>query len=272
MFLQRTPLNIGVRLYFTDIYMKIGIISDIHEDAERLNIAIKALEKLGCDEFVCLGDISGFDERFYSFIYSRDFNYCLDLIKANCKIIIPGNHYLFHLKLLPEQNSVFTYPNDWFQLSLEKRKAESKGKVWLYEKEHTISNPNDYENIFSDFNSRKVVQYEELTILFSHSIFPDIAGVMTKKPRKKNDFFEHLDSVVTNSCHIGISGHLHPNGLLKVDRKKIYNPKFTYMEIPKDNTTQFIVPCIADGMQDNGYTILDTINFTIESLCFDLLS
>ena len=52
--------------------MKLGIISDIHEDAERLIIALKALEKLNCDRIICLGDISGYDDRFYSYKYSRN--------------------------------------------------------------------------------------------------------------------------------------------------------------------------------------------------------
>lgn len=245
--------------------MKIGIISDIHEDTERLKVAVESLEKLGCDEYVCLGDISGFDERFYSYIYSKDFKYCLDIVKSYCKTIIAGNHDLFHIKRLPLSNSVFPFPNDWYDLPYEIRREKSGGKVWLYEKDYPLNHSEDFSNVFSEAISKKIVEFDGLKIFFSHSVLPDIEGVMTKKPSKKKDFISHLDYVESNNCRLGISGHLHPNGLLKVDRKKVYNPKFSLMEIPQDQVTQFIVPCIADGMQDNGYTMLDTINRTIES-------
>jgi len=257
-------LKNGVR-FFICFFMKIGIISDVHEDAIRLQESIKSLEKLGCDEYVCLGDISGFDPRFYSYIYSKDFKYCMDMIKSYCKIIIPGNHDLFHLKRIPENNPEFQFPNDWYELPIEIRRKLGGKYVWLYEKEYPINSSYFDENVFSNFDSQIVVTYDGLSILFSHSITPDLSGMMRKKPRKKHDFFKHLENIENKQCLIGISGHLHPNGLLKVDRKKIYNPKFTKLDIPSDKITQFIVPCVADGMQDNGYTILDTINLSIES-------
>ena len=51
--------------------MKIGLITDIHENVEKLREAIKLADIQNCDELVCLGDIVGYDHRFYSFNISR---------------------------------------------------------------------------------------------------------------------------------------------------------------------------------------------------------
>lgn len=246
--------------------MILGIISDVHEDAERLTIALKALEKHNCDRLICLGDISGYDERFYSYRYSRNLDYCIDLIKVNCRDIMPGNHDLFHLKKIPDYNTVFHFPENWYDLSFELRKSMSKGLIWLYEKDYPIKNMELFRSAMSDLKDKIIMESNNLRILFTHSIAPDISGFLTKKPIKIKDFSTHLDMIKENQCIIGISGHLHPNGLLKISEKKIYNPKFGQIEISKDLPLQFIVPCIADGIQDNGYTILDTKNRTIESI------
>jgi len=245
--------------------MKLGIITDIHEDAERLLIAINSLEKLGCNEIVCLGDISGFDERFYSYRYSKNFSYCLDIIKSNCKIIIPGNHDLYHLSKLPKYNTIFHFPSNWYQLPLQERKNLSKGLIWLYEKDFPINAKEEFSELMSDYYDKYIAEYDGINLLLTHSIAPDYSGFLTKKPIKPNEFGEHLQLLADNNCTIGISGHLHPNGLLRIDGKKSYNPKFTQFELPEGYTMQFICPCIADGMQDNGYTLLDSYNKTIES-------
>jgi predicted phosphodiesterase len=78
--------------------MKIGIISDIHEDGIRLMQALTGLEKQNCDKLVCLGDIAGFDKRFYGFEYTRNLSYCILPIRASCIHIIPGNHDFFVMK------------------------------------------------------------------------------------------------------------------------------------------------------------------------------
>jgi predicted phosphodiesterase len=245
--------------------LKIGIITDIHEDAERLTYAMKSLEKLNCDMIVCLGDISGFDERFYSYQYSKNLKYCLDVIKVNCRVIIPGNHDMFHLNLLPRYNSVFHFPENWYNLTFAERKKISKGMIWLNEKDYPVSDLDYFRNVFEEIKESYIFEESGDRILFTHSISPDISGFLTKKPSKFSDFKSHLDLLKEYNCNIGISGHLHPNGLLRIDSRKIHKPKFTTLELPSDEPIQYIAPCIADGVQDNGYTVFDTVERTIES-------
>ena len=44
--------------------MKIGIISDIHEDIKRLKEALAILHKQKCDQIVCLRDFVGYSVQY----------------------------------------------------------------------------------------------------------------------------------------------------------------------------------------------------------------
>ncbi|MFH0735858.1 MAG: metallophosphoesterase [bacterium] len=246
--------------------MLLGIITDIHEDAERLIIAIKELEKQNCDRIVCLGDISGFDDRFYSFKYSRNLRYCLDIIKMNCRDVIPGNHDFFQLGLLPKDKAVFDFPENWYELSFGKKKSLSKGQIWLYEKDYPVSDVKYFMEFFTQFTDSIIIEQDGIKTLLTHSTSPDVSGFLTKKPSKIKDFAKHFQLIKDKKCNIGISGHLHPNGLLVVDEKKIYFPKYSDIELPEAGIIHYVCPCIADGIQDNGFSILDTKNRTIKTI------
>ena len=98
--------------------MKIGIVSDIHEDAVNLEKALIALEKQNCDKVVCLGDIIGFSYPNFGFFDTRNAGRCIDLIKANCAVTVVGNHDLYTVRRVPMHNAGFNYPPYWFQLGL----------------------------------------------------------------------------------------------------------------------------------------------------------
>ncbi|MHC1739117.1 MAG: metallophosphoesterase [Ignavibacteriaceae bacterium] len=257
--------------------MLLGIISDIHEDAERLTIAVKHLEKLNCDRIACLGDISGYDDRFYGYHYSRNLIYCIDLIKSNCRDIIPGNHDFFHMSLLPGYGfnhkkvnhspiSHFEFPDNWYELPIDQRKKLSKGEIWLYENDLPVPDAKLFRTFFGDFTDQIIVESDGLRILLTHSIHPDISGFLTKKPSNIKDFRDHFNLIKENNCELGFSGHLHPNGLLKITEKKMLAPKFSETEIVPGEIAQYILPCIADGLQDNGFCILDTKNKSITAI------
>ena len=244
--------------------MRIGIISDIHEDGTRLNQAITRLERQNCDQLVCLGDMAGFDKRFYGYETIRNLSYCLNLIRANCTHVIAGNHDFFVMKKIPEWNHVYDYPPDWYQLSSSERKKLSNGLVWNFEHDlPSIVHKNDLEWLHS-LEEYFILEDNGLRILFTHSLFPDPAGMLTRKPVSHADYASHIGKLAEMECNFGISGHFHPGGIFRITDRKTQPAKFGLLDIgPK--VLQMVCPCIAEGNQDNGFAVLDTSDRTIEA-------
>lgn len=245
--------------------MKIGIITDIHEDGTRLSEAIRQLEKKDCDILVCLGDMAGFDKRFYGYSYSRNLNYCLTVIRKNCKYVIPGNHDLFVLKKLPSWNHVFDFPAGWYKLSSEEREELSRGRVWHFEHDLPVSVDPSLFDWMHSLEEFFVLEEDGLRILFTHSLFPDPMGMLTRKPYRHPDFEPHLAMLSEMQCDLGISGHLHPNGVFRIRRRDAIRGKFGHLEVGGE-VLQLVCPCIAESNQDNGFTILDTVQRTVEAI------
>ncbi|MCH2162770.1 MAG: metallophosphatase family protein [Phycisphaerales bacterium] len=63
--------------------MRFGIISDVHGNLVALRAAIAALDQVGYDQMICLGDVVG---------YGPDPAECLDLIDDRDAITVAGNH------------------------------------------------------------------------------------------------------------------------------------------------------------------------------------
>ena len=150
--------------------MKIGIISDIHEDSRSLETAIRILEKKNCDELVCLGDIVGFDVLYYRYLSKRDAARCVALIRDNCRYVVAGNHDFFAARRIPASNGMFPFPKDWYELDFRERERLGKGKVWLFEHQELSSLLNQKEKDFLEsLPEHIVVEFDRQRILFSHS-------------------------------------------------------------------------------------------------------
>ena len=245
--------------------MRIGIISDIHEDALRLSEAVTRLEKKNCDFLVCLGDMAGFDHRFYSYEGTRNLNYCLSLIRASCRLAIKGNHDLFVLKKTPEWNHIFDFPDHWYELPLSLRKSLSNGRVWNFEHDLPVTVDKGLLEWLDSLNEHFILEDNGLKMLFTHSLFPDPTGMLTWKPARQKDFEPHIEKLAEMDCRMGFSGHLHPNGVFRITDRKTVHGKFGMLDLTKD-VRQVVCPCIAQGNQDNGFAILDTAEKTVESI------
>jgi len=61
-----------------------ALISDIHANYAALRAVVADAEAMGCDEFICLGDVAG---------YHADINECIDLLRSLPRLsLIRGNH------------------------------------------------------------------------------------------------------------------------------------------------------------------------------------
>jgi predicted phosphodiesterase len=63
--------------------MKYAVLGDIHSNLEALQAVISDAKKENVDRFVCVGDIVG---------YNSNPKECIDIIRAECDVIVKGNH------------------------------------------------------------------------------------------------------------------------------------------------------------------------------------
>jgi len=189
--------------------MRIGIITDIHENLPLLTEVIKRAEELRCDELVCLGDIVGYDHRFYNYGSSRSAGECLKLIRSSCRWITAGNHDLFAAGRFPSYSDGFSYPGNWFSLNSAERKIISSGKVWCYEGDE----PNDLSDDDTDFlrtlPEYSVAEIEGIQYLFSHYFAPDFTGSTTQYIERSFQLQRHWDFFSSNNIRFSFSGHSH---------------------------------------------------------------
>jgi len=189
--------------------MKLGIISDIHENVEMLEKALSQAELHKCDEIVCLGDIVGFDIRFYKYHTRRSAKLCVELIKANCRWAVPGNHDLFAAGRLPEYTNGFIYPEEWFKLGPQDRKKTSNGEVWCYDQDAS-NDLGDNEILYL----RELPEYLAVTekgtaCLFSHYIYPDLTGSTTRYVERNHQLKELWKFMKDQNVKYSFSGHSH---------------------------------------------------------------
>ena len=159
--------------------MKIGIISDIHEDIKRLKEAFVILRKEKCRKIVCLGDFTGYSVPFCGFLQSRNARGVIKLLKKNGVSILSGNHDLFSIKKLPKNRTGFPFPKNWYSLNFQTRHKLSKGKVYLYE-DHTLPPllKKEDKQFIRQLPEYLVKKCGNLKILFSHYAFPDLVGAL----------------------------------------------------------------------------------------------
>ncbi len=76
----------------------LAIISDIHGNYPALEAVIADIDRLNCEQVICLGDVAGY----YCMI-----NDCIDLLRERNIVNLMGNHddYLVHNKPCPRSNS-----------------------------------------------------------------------------------------------------------------------------------------------------------------------
>ena len=189
--------------------MKIGVITDIHEDVVKLGKVIKLADAQKCDELVCLGDIVGYDRRFYGYSTTRSAKLCLELIRSNCRWIVAGNHDLFAMAKVPSYSNGFAYPDSWFTMNAGERKQVSGGKVWCYEGDA----PNDLDEAdkiyLNSLPEHITASFTDITILFSHYIFPDFTGSTTMYIERNHQLNDHWQFMKNNKINFSFSGHSH---------------------------------------------------------------
>jgi len=238
--------------------MRIGFLSDIHEDIASLNLALDILAQHRCETIVCLGDIVGFTLPFYQYIHTRSAETCVTLVRTHCIAAVAGNHDLYAVRRVPRYQAGFNYGADWYGLEYAARASRAHNRIWLYEDNEIPStlSPASVEYL-QGLQETERVAFDGVSCLLSHFCYPDFSGSAIYFPSQSFHLKKHFEFMRAQGCRLGISGHGHPEGCLIIDEDRFALHPFG--TIPLTGETQWIVaPCVARTSRANGCMVLDT--------------
>lgn len=243
--------------------MKLGFISDIHEDCIRLKEAFRILEKKRCAEIICLGDIVGFTLPFYKYINNRNAEECIKLIRENCSTVVSGNHDLYGVRKVPRFSSTFDYPENWYSLDYKTREKLSRRKIWLYEdSELPIAISDSSKEYLKNLPEFEIREIEKKNYFFSHFHFPDLTGSTLFFPTKRKHLDDHFAFTGERGCSFSFSGHGHPEGAT------IFNDKISHLKFGRHDITDdrfwIVSPCTAKTSRLNGVMTYSTHERVLE--------
>lgn len=246
--------------------MIVGFLADIHEDITNLDRAFDLLAQHGCEKIICLGDIVGFTLPFYQYIHSRNAEACVTRIRDRCSVVVAGNHDLYAVRKAPHYAAGFDYGPNWYDLAYATRAKKARNRIWLYEDNELPSalSPASLE-FLRNLNEVERVTLDGMSFLVSHFCYPDFSGSAIHFPSQAFHLKKHFQFLNEQGCHVGFSGHGHPEGCLVVDQEDFALHPFGSLRLKKE--MQWIVaPCVARTSRANGCMILDTDRMEVQVL------
>jgi predicted phosphodiesterase len=238
------------------VYMRIAIITDIHEDFAMLEKAMSLLKQKGYDTLVCLGDIIGFASEYYS--HSPDANACLDFLRANADIVIAGNHDLYSCKRLPSYHLEKKIPENWYDLTLVERLAISNNSLWLYEQEVIPEISPENLQFLMGLHERYTLDTGHRKILLSHFLQPDLAGIGRWFPYRIGELRPHFKLMNECDCTLGFVGHCHPDGLTLISKLFWSSPTFITTNAGYKSRIVMCPALVSSSNKPNGCIIYDS--------------
>jgi predicted phosphodiesterase len=248
--------------------MRIGIITDIHENETGLRDVMKKAELLKCDEIACLGDIAGFDTRFFKYADYRSASACVKIIRSACRWTVAGNHDLNAAGRIPSWSNGFEFPEDWFNRNGIEKKSVSAGKVWCYD----FDAPNNLDDDDLEFlhGLPEFVTTDEpgISCLFSHYVFPDLTGSTTIYTERRNQMRGHWNFMDTHKTDFSFIGHSHnhfagfayrENGSFLKAFHSLHQESFWLGREP----VVIMLPPLSGERGRTGFSILDTGSQTL---------
>ena len=243
--------------------MKIGLITDIHENVTMLEAVLRKADSLRCDAIACLGDIAGYDRRFYNYHFRRSARQCVSLIRSSCRWVVPGNHDLFAVKRVPSWSNGYRYPENWFQMPSSERRIAAGGLVWSFDSE----DPNDlgdeeidYLNAIPEY---EIIKENGLNLLLSHYIYPDFTGSTTRYVEKQHHISELWKFMSHHGIHFSLSGHSH-KPVAYFSHRRAFSFLRAVHPVPNESiylgheVTMILLPPLTGGNGRTSFSVIDT--------------
>ena len=243
--------------------MKIGIITDIHENVTMLERVLRLADSTRCDELACLGDIAGYDSRFYNYHFTRSARRCVDMVRASCRWVVPGNHDLFASRRHPAWSNGFVYPEIWFSLSPAERRSISAGRVWSFDSEDPNDLGEEQKDYLNSLPEYEIVSLNGLKMLFSHYIFPDLTGSTTRHVERKHHMDDLWRFMDTHNVKFSLSGHSHKSHAYFSNRGSFSFVRAIH-SVPNDtihlgdDMTMILLPPVTGGKGRTAFSVIDS--------------
>ncbi len=245
--------------------MKVGFITDIHEDVRRLDQAIGILQSR-CEKIVCLGDTVGYTVPYYGFLKSRNAHECVELVKKKCYTTVLGNHDLAALTRAPKHEAGIAYPKNWQRMNLRERARFAKANgMYSYENDLPSLLQNKDVIFLGTLPEFRVERFGGLKVLLSHYAYPDLSGSLDCEVDGSRAAARHLKFLKHNDCSLGISGHDHTEGLEVISENRVRKARFG-SKVKISGLSWAKCPCVANGTVANGVAVLDTDSMEMVSI------
>jgi len=246
--------------------MKLGFISDVHEDAGSLKRALRLFERHRCDRLICLGDLTGCPTRFAPYRKTRNAGEVIRLIRAACTLVVAGNHDLYAARKVPESRFGYDYPEAWYRLSLNERLQAGGDRVWLYEGEELpLELTSDEKAEICSWPEWTILEEYGIRIMLSHYLYPDMTGSSNILPPDENLIRSHRRWMEESNVRLSLFGHLHPEGSWWISRRSQELVDWGRKRLPEERVA-IGVPAVCRGINRNGVLMLDTAEAEILSV------
>ena len=225
--------------------MRIAILSDIHEDLNRLQRVLNKIGRKGYDLLICLGDISGYSSSYYRYPKSRNASACLELIRRSCEIIVPGNHDLHAVGKIPVLPAGAGY------------------EYWLHEEDLDPGYSEEEIAFLSSLPEYAILPTPDLNIFLSHYLEPNLSGIIKGFYWSGKEFGAHFQLMKEFSCKIGFTGHAHARGFHITNPERFEHYGYRKLRL-KDFPVVIGIPPVTRNNMRSGFCIFDTDSFLLQ--------
>jgi predicted phosphodiesterase len=156
-------------------FMKIAIFSDIHANLEALEAVLADAETQGCDSYICLGDVVG---------YNADPAECLERVRGMGCPVVKGNHDqdCGHDTSLEMMNPVAAEALRWTREQLTPEQRTWLARLRMVRQVHdftivhsTLDQPNSWNYVTNKFDAMANFSYQVTPVCFyGHTHVPRV--------------------------------------------------------------------------------------------------